>query len=217
MNSALLIVSVVLCVLVLFLGFLVLGTLRALGVVTWRVEQLEMITPSRIGRDGIKVGKKAPDFTLPSASNGERSLRDYSGRKLLLVFTQSGCGPCRRIVPELNRVQAKGECQVLVINNGGLDETRKWATQVDARFPILAQEKLSVSKRYEAFVTPFVFLIDEHGVVVSKGIVGRRQYLHYVLTGAGNKAKQDQKEPEADGVEKSDLIDNCFSKEMTHV
>jgi hypothetical protein len=70
MNSALLIVSVVLCVLVLFLGFLVLGTLRALGVVTWRVEQLEMITPSRIGRDGIKVGKKAPDFTLPSASNG---------------------------------------------------------------------------------------------------------------------------------------------------
>src|SRR5262245_55302036 len=121
MNAALIIAVVVLAALVLFFGFLVLGTLRALGVLTWRVEELETVMPSRIGRDGLKLGKKAPDFTLPSAVNGEASLHDFAGRKLLLVFTQSGCGPCRTIIPELNRMQDKGECQVLVVNNGDLE------------------------------------------------------------------------------------------------
>src|SRR5262245_6789037 len=187
MTTALLIVNITLFISVLGLAFLVLGALRALGLLTWRVEQLETVTPSRIGRDGLKLGKKAPDFTLPSAVNGEASLHDFAGRKLLLVFTQSGCGPCRTIIPELNRVQDKGEQQVLVVNNGDLESTRKWSADVQARFPVLAQEKLSLSKRYEVFATPFAFLIDEAGFVASKGIVGSRQYLNYVLTGAGQK------------------------------
>src|SRR6185369_11736572 len=165
MNFVLIIAIAVLCMLVLFLSFLALGTLRALGVLSWRVEQLETVTPSRVGRDGIKIGRRAPDFTLPSVTDGEASLRDFLGRKVLLVFTQSGCGPCRAIIPELNRVHDKGEHQVVVINNGAPDETRKWASEVQARFPILAQEKLSVSKRYEVFATPFGFLIDEEGRV----------------------------------------------------
>src|SRR5437773_12135935 len=56
---------VVLWIVVLFLAFLLLGTLRALGLLSWRLEQLEATTPKRLGRDGLKPGKKAPDFTLP--------------------------------------------------------------------------------------------------------------------------------------------------------
>jgi len=220
MNIALLTAVIVLSALVLFLGFLVLGTLRALGLLTWRVEQLETVTPSRIGRDGLKLGKKAPDFTLPSAANGEASLHDFRGRKLLLVFTQSGCGPCRTIIPELNRVNDKGEHQVLVVNNGDLEQTRKWVTEVEARFPVLAQEKFNLSKRYEVFATPFAFLIDEQGLVASKGIVGSRQYLHFVLTGAGQKPKHDREETEPEATEKSETVEPLFShssKEVSHV
>lgn len=217
MNTTLLFVCAVLCVLVLFLGFLVLGTLRALGLLTWRVEQLETVTPSRIGRDGLKVGKKAPDFILPAASNGELSLRDFTGRKLLLVFTQSGCGPCREIIPELNRVQGKGEHQVLVVNNGTLDETRKWAAEVQAGFPILSQEKFSVSKRYEAFVTPFAFLLNEQGVIASKGIAGSREYVNYVLTGAGNRKQHEFVELERDSAIERDSAVSLSLPEATHV
>ena len=109
---------VALWVFVLLLGFLLLGALRALGLQGWRLEQLEATTPSRVGRNGLKPGKTAPDFTLPEATGGEVALRDFAGRKVLLVFTQSGCGPCHRIMPELNRLQAAGEVQVLVVNNG---------------------------------------------------------------------------------------------------
>ena len=72
-----LIASVLLWVAVLLLGFLLLGALRALGLLRWRLEQLEAITPSHVGRSGLKPGKKAPDFTLPSVAGGD-GFTDYT-------------------------------------------------------------------------------------------------------------------------------------------
>ena len=215
--------NIVLLVAVLGLAFLVLGALRALGVLTWRLDQMEAMRPSRIGREGLKVGRKAPDFTLPAVNcsphapreepnrtsgtvregahlaerdgYGMQSLSDFSGRKLLLVLTQSGCGPCMEIVPELNRLHAAGQQQVLVVNNGDAEATRQWVAETKARFPVLSQEKFAISKRYEVFVTPFAFLIDEQGIITSKGIAGSREYLGYVLSGAGNRPGHDEAEP----------------------
>src|SRR5205823_14522786 len=119
--------QVLLWALVLALGFLLLGTLRVLGLVRWRLEQLEATTPSRVGRNGLKPGKKAPDFTLPSVAGTEVALSGLAGRKVLLVFVQPGCGPCRLITPELNRLQSKGEVQVVVVSNGDGEANRKWA------------------------------------------------------------------------------------------
>src|SRR5438046_9932093 len=90
----------VLCGAVLFLGFLLLGALRAVALLRWRLEQLEATTPSRLGRSGLRPGNKAPDFTLPAISGGEVALNHYANRKLLLVFMQPGCGPVHPTVPE---------------------------------------------------------------------------------------------------------------------
>src|SRR5262245_38789840 len=103
METFSLVSHIVLWVLVLFLGFLLLGALRAYGVLRWKLEQLEATTPNRVGRAGLKPGKRAPEFTLPSVSGGEVSLVDFAGKPLLLVFVQAGCGPCHAIAPELNR------------------------------------------------------------------------------------------------------------------
>jgi peroxiredoxin len=185
MNLALLGSNLVLWFVVLLLAFLLLGALRTLGLVNWRLDQLEMTRPRRIGRDGLKPGKRAPDFTLPSVVHGDVSLHDFVGHKVLLVFTQAGCGPCHNIAVELNRLHERGEHQVLVINNGDTESAHVWAAETQARFPVLVQEQFSISKRYEAFATPFAFLIDERGIVRSRGVAGSRQYLGYVLTGAG--------------------------------
>jgi hypothetical protein len=148
MNIFLLTSSLVLWVVVLLLGFLLLGTLRALGLLSWRLEQLEATTPKRLGRDGLRPGKRAPDFTLPSVEGKEISLHDFAGRKVLLVFTQSGCSPCKTVVPDLNRLE-RGDTQVLVVKNGDLEGTRLWSAEVGARFPVLAQDKFTISKKYE--------------------------------------------------------------------
>jgi methylamine dehydrogenase accessory protein MauD len=196
MNPWWLVSYLALWLVVLFLGFLLLGALRALGLLRWRLEQLEATTPSRTGRGGLKPGKTAPDFTLPCVSGGEVSLHDFAGRRVFLVFTMSGCKPCHRIVPELNKLQRSGDVQVLVVNNGELEAAWQWAKEAGVCFPVLAQQQFSVSKRYEMYATPFAFLIDERGVIVSKGIINNGQHIDFVLTGAGKAAKNGQAETE---------------------
>jgi methylamine dehydrogenase accessory protein MauD len=176
-------------VIVLFLGFLLLGSLRALALLRWRLEQLEATLPSKINRNGLKPGACAPEFCLPDTAGDQVSLRDFAGRRVFLVFTQSGCRPCHAVLPELEKLQSKGELQVIVVNNGDLESTRDWAKRLSVTFPVLVQERHELSKRYEAFVTPFAFLIDERGLITSKGIVNNRQHIEFVLSGAtGNEA-----------------------------
>jgi hypothetical protein len=52
---------VILGVAVFVLGFLLLGMQRALGFLSWRLEQLEATTPKRLGRGSLKPGKRAPE------------------------------------------------------------------------------------------------------------------------------------------------------------
>ena len=191
-----LISDIVLWLVVLALGFLLLGALRALGLLRWRLEQLEATTPSRLGRGGLKPGKKAPDFTLPSVAGGEISLHDFVGRRVLLVLTQSGCKPCHRIMPELNKLERAGKVRVLVVNNGDLETTRQWADEAQVRAPVLVQQQFSVSKRYEMYATPFAFLIDERGVIASKGIINNGEHIAFILSGTGDATKSGQAEAE---------------------
>jgi methylamine dehydrogenase accessory protein MauD len=220
MTTALLIAISILGLVVLFLGFLLLGTLRAVGLLGWRLAELEATTPRRLGRDGLKPGRRAPDFTLPGADGREFSLHDLAGRRVLLVFTQSDCGPCRKIVPELNRLVKSGASQVVVVNNGGPEATRKWSAEVGARFPVLAQEHFAVSKRYEVFATPFAFLIDEKGVIASKGIIHSRQHMSYVLAGVRLAARISHAEPGTDAAQGSESKESSpvpNSEEVHHV
>lgn len=186
MNIFWLVAHVGLWLVVLFLAFVLWGALRALALLRWRLEELEAITPRRIGRSGLRPGQKAPDFKLPAISGGEVTLLHYAGRKLLLVFMQPGCGPCQQITPELNRLYQAGEIQVLVIHNADAKAVQGWFKRHQPDFPVALQERFDVSRRYEVFATPFAFLIDERGVIVARGIVSTKQYLGFVLTRAGH-------------------------------
>lgn len=195
METVLFVSSVALWVLVLALGFLLLGALRNAGVLAWKLEELEATTPNRAGRTGLKPGTPAPPFTLPRVGGGEVSLADFAGRPVLVVFVQAGCGPCHAIAPELNALARKGELQVVVVNNAEPDIAREWAEDVKAEFPVLVQEKWRVSKSFEVYATPFAFLVDAGGVVRSAGICGSRRHLDYVLAGAGRRAAADDHHP----------------------
>jgi methylamine dehydrogenase accessory protein MauD len=186
MNGWWLVSFIALSLIVLVLGFLLLGALRSLALLRWRLDQLEATTPRRVGRDGLKLGARAPDFRLPGVSGREVALSDFAGRRVLLVFTQDGCAPCHNVLPELDRLHRDG-LGVLVVNNGHPDAARRWAAKAGVRVPILIQEKFELSRRYEVFATPFAFLIDEQGIIASKGIVNNRQHIEFVLAGASGK------------------------------
>jgi methylamine dehydrogenase accessory protein MauD len=220
MTIALLVSSILLWLLVLFLGFVLLGALRTIALLQWELDELRATTPSRLGRMGLRPGKKAPVFTLPSLAGPEVDLADYVGRKLLLVFVQSGCGPCTAVVPDLNQLHRDGKHEVLVVNNAAPDKARQWVTEHDVKFPVLIQEKYAVSKRYEVLATPFGFLIDEKGIIRSKGIMNSKEQIGFVVNGRGCGAKAEHDEPEppeaAVGLSESSES-NSNAKEVQHV
>jgi peroxiredoxin len=169
---------------VLLLGFLLLGALRNQAILSWRLDQLEATTPSRVHRNGLKPGTKAPDFTLADTAGNQVSLQNLAGRMVLLAFTQSGCRPCHAVMADLEKLRKKGEIQVVVVNNGDLSSTRDWARELGVTFPVLVQERYEVSKRYEAFATPFAFVVDQQGGVVSRGLVSNARQIEFVLSAA---------------------------------
>jgi len=222
MNIFWLLSNLSLWLVVLFLGFVLWGALRALALLRWRLDELEAITPKRIGRSGLRPGKKAPDFKLPTISGGEVTLHHYANRKLLLVFMQPGCGPCHQITPELNRLHRAGEIQVLVIHNGDSKAVQGWIKQYQPVCPVALQGRLAVSRRYEVFATPFAFLIDERGVIAARGIVSTEQYLGFVLTCAGhqdNASDSGDELPEESQGSTADAAELSLSssKEVDHV
>ena len=197
--------------------FLLVGTLRSLGLLQWKFDELIATRPVRKGREGLDPGKKAPDFTLPSTADSEISLSDYSGREVLLVFTQAGCGPCHEIAPELNRLQESGTHQILVVNHGEHNETLAWADEIDARFPIVTQSEWETSKKYQVFATPYAFIVDEEGTIAAKGMASTPQYLRYLFDAAAKRNAVDQEATESDStVERGSSI-SVSPKEMTHV
>lgn len=83
------------------------------------------ITQSRIERDGLKAGTRAPLFTLPDLAGRALSLAEYRGRRVLLVFSDPNCGPCNSVAPDLVRLEAKNSAlQVIMVSRGDLEENR---------------------------------------------------------------------------------------------
>jgi methylamine dehydrogenase accessory protein MauD len=188
MNTVLIVSNIALWGVVIAIAFLLLGTLRSLGLLQWQLDQVHATRPSRINREGLKPGRRAPDFTLPRVDGGETSLKEYGGKRVLLVFVQPNCGPCHEVVPALSRLHRSGELEVLAVNKAERDEAAEWAAEVHAEFPVLVQDGLEISKKYQVFATPFAFLIDEQGVIASSGIVNNRQHVRFLLDAAADHA-----------------------------
>jgi peroxiredoxin len=163
------------------LGFLVMGALRALRVWGWRLEQLESALS---GRCGLPPGAKAPAFSLRSQQGGWVSLTSFTGRRVLLVFMQSGGHPWQQLLPELNRLQHQETLQVLLVETGGAEAAKQVAGEGQAAFPVLLQETRNLAKRYRVHAMPFAFLIDAQGVIRAKGTVTNRQHLDFLLADA---------------------------------
>jgi len=96
------------------------------------IGQLEQLLAQRRVNDLIKVGKQAPNITMPGPDGKERSLTDLKGKVVLLDFWASWCGPCRKANPKVVETYKKYKSKGFTVASVSLDGLD---TRTRSRYP----------------------------------------------------------------------------------
>jgi methylamine dehydrogenase accessory protein MauD len=192
MDTPWLISYIVLWLIVLALCLLVILLYRQLGI-------MYLGSAEGVSRDGIDKGATAPDFALTDQYGNPQRLADYRGRPALLLFGSPHCSPCRTLMPQLHEwARAHPEVGVVWLNAASEEESLKFVSELGATLPVAPYTPESkLMDRYKVRVTPFMFLLDEKGVVRAKGLANTKSGLdlyYKELRGGGAGSGQGQQE-----------------------
>src|SRR5918995_1051452 len=154
--------------------------------------------------EGLPVGSVAPEFGL-SGLHGEtltlEALRS-SGKPMMALFTDPGCGPCNAMLPEVGRWQQEhaNKLTLALISRGEVEEN-KIKAQEHGLTNVLVQKDWEVSESYEVRGTPSAVLISPDGKVASPvagGAEGIRGLLSYAV-GQGAQLPMQPHQPQTQG------------------
>src|SRR5215208_5821876 len=154
--------------------------------------------------EGLPVGSEAPHFSL-SGLYGEsltlEALRS-SGKPLMLLFTDPGCGPCNALLPEVGRWQEEHahKLTLSLVSRGEVGENKTKA-QEHALKNVVLQKDWEVSESYEVRGTPSAVLISPDGKIASPvagGDEGIRGLLSYAV-GEGAQLPMQPHQPQTEG------------------
>ncbi|MDE2155108.1 MAG: TlpA family protein disulfide reductase [Xanthomonadaceae bacterium] len=132
----------------------------------------ELRGPPPATADSSLLGRPPPPLSLPGLDGKQHRLSDYRGRRVLLNFWASWCGPCLDEIPALTRAQAKFGAYRVAIVGIAMDEPGRVRAFVAAHrlnYPIwLGQLGTADSSRQLGDVQgvlPYSVLLDADGRV----------------------------------------------------
>jgi peroxiredoxin len=151
------------------LGLAVLGVILG-GLLA--IDQLNSGGNSALGAlDGQRpdVGEQAPAFALRDTEGKVHTLSDYEGQVVWVNFWATWCGPCRRELPDIQRLADEFAGQGLVVLAVNQEESAGKALgfweELDLRLPILLDSDADVSAQYRLRGLPDNFFIDRDGTL----------------------------------------------------
>ena len=125
---------------------------------------------------------KALNFTLPSTNKTKYSLKDSFGKFVVLYFYPKDDTPgCTIETNDFNKLLSKFkklECEVYGISKDNLKSHEKFRNKYKIKFDLLADEELSVLKKYKVWgkkkfmgrefmgIIRTTFLIDKKGKII---------------------------------------------------
>ncbi|MGA9388635.1 MAG: peroxiredoxin [Candidatus Bathyarchaeia archaeon] len=130
----------------------------------------------QIARGKVKVGDKAPDFMLPDQSGTRVSLRDFVGRKIIVLYFyprdfSRGCTTEACAFRDSYDVFVDSGAQVIGVSSQSVDSHSEFAILNKLPFVLLSDEDGKVRELYGASSTlgllpgRVTYIIDKKGIV----------------------------------------------------
>jgi cytochrome c biogenesis protein CcmG/thiol:disulfide interchange protein DsbE len=134
-----------------------------------------------------KPGFTAPNFSLASLDNKTYRISGKRDKPVIINFWASWCGPCRQEAPDLKKVYEKYQDQldfyaVNMTANDDIESAKSFVEEFGFTFPILLDEKGTVSDQYQVISIPTTYFIDRDGIIKYKiiGATDRGSFEQYV-------------------------------------
>lgn len=128
----------------------------------------------------VPKAKPAPTFTLQTAGGQAVSLAKLRGKPVVLDFWAPWCPPCRRAMPELQKISAKyakqGVTVVGIAVDGSDAEIAAAARKAGVKYPVVIDRSQKVGAAYQVYLLPTLYVLDKTGKVVlaETGFNGRQ-------------------------------------------
>ena len=123
------------------------------------------------GADGNPLGKQIEDFTLRDYRGKERSLNEFQGKPVAVVFIGSDCPLAKLYAPRLEDLYQEFKSQgvgFFAINSNTQDSITKVAAYARIHklsYPVLKDPDNAVADMFDAKRTPEAFVLDRDHVV----------------------------------------------------
>lgn len=125
----------------------------------------------------LKVGDKAPDFSLKDDSGKVRTLSDFEGKRVVVYFYPKndtpGCTKEACSFRDNYDMFAKEDIVVLGISYDSVESHQKFKEKYNLPFILLSDEKKEVAKLYNAsgglmnlFAKRMTYMLDEQGKII---------------------------------------------------
>jgi len=135
--------------------------------------QLKIASESKIigdvGQAEIpQIGQLAPDFQYTMPDGTTHKLSDLRGKKVLINFWATWCGPCRAEMPDLQKVLGETGDSVIVLGVNKAQELKEiapFAEELRIGFPLIANQSGDIAGRYAAQNLPTSYFINSDGTI----------------------------------------------------
>ncbi|HEY6192493.1 MAG TPA: thioredoxin-dependent thiol peroxidase [Bacteroidota bacterium] len=133
----------------------------------------------------LKVGEKAPDFSLPSSLGETISLKALRGKRVVLYFYPKDDTPgCTReacsFQENLSRVTRKGAL-IFGVSADSLASHRKFSKKYELTFPLLSDESKEMLKAYGVWKEKSFMGRKYMGIVRTTVIIDERGKVSHVF------------------------------------